>query len=110
MPVVAANDITEEVVGKRLLDYSHNGEDPRSRTLQDQRVDFNNPPMITTIDTDNDDNAVTVVLGELADEYRRDASRQRVRDDKGNYIIDKIPGSGGREIGLSQEGWIEVTD
>lgn len=57
--MIQASDIDEAVVGNRLRSYSHDGEDPRTRPIDDQG-DFRNPPPILAVHGEDPGNVVTI--------------------------------------------------
>ena len=110
---IPATDITAELVGRRLIDFSHTGEDPRDRDRTDrvgEGLDLGGG-LIVGVRTEDPDNHVALLLGELRTDW--------VRDDAGQPVIGVggsrerapvLPLSGAIEIGFDANGWVEVED
>lgn len=137
---IPATEVTEAVVGRVLVEFSHNGEDPRNLTVRKTagplgdgsglwgrkgdllHEDFDGGP-ITAVRHSDEDNTVVVILGPLttvqvyrrADDgaLERDNYGRRVpeRDENGAHLrVPVDPPTGWTDIGLGAAGWIEVEE
>lgn len=120
---VPATEITDDLVGRLVVEFSHTGEDPKDDSRRfDQLGHAGGPQQIVAVRHDDTDNHVAVLLGEiLMVTWRDDEGHQHrgtwgddgqpVFTDRGDFLMARTdPPQGRVELGFDENGWIDVED
>lgn len=123
IPATEIFEHPERVIGRKLVEFSHIGEDPDSDARRiDTVAHFGSELPIVAVRRDDTDNHVAILLDSVLQRLWRDENRRArkghfddaghpVFDDREDWLmVDTDPPEGKVEIGFDTNGWIEVKD
>lgn len=105
---ILATEINDSILGRVLLQYSHVGEEPTERPVND-RIENIGAIEIVAVRHSDDDNTIALCLGGLLTEVARDDDGKVSYGEDGKPLRRLLdPPAGFVEIGFNDNGWIEV--